>query len=66
MLSAVFWLLVVTAIWGTTFPLQKMVLGGVSPFVYNAIRFWIATIFAFIIQPKQNLKYGLLIGLLLT
>ena len=56
----------VTAIWGTTFPLQKMVLGGVSPFVYNAIRFWIATIFAFIIQPKQNLKYGLLIGLLLT
>jgi len=64
--SAVFWLLVVTAIWGTTFPLQKMVLEGVSPFVYNAIRFWIATIFAFMIQPKQNFKYGILIGLLLA
>jgi drug/metabolite transporter (DMT)-like permease len=57
---------VVTAIWGSTFPLQKIVLDGVSPFVYNAVRFWIATIIAFAFNRKQNFKYGILIGLLLA
>ncbi len=65
-MKAILLLFLVTAIWGTTFPLQKMVLEGVSPFVFNALRFWIATIVAFALGGKQNFKYGIILGLFMA
>lgn len=66
MKKAVFFLLLVTVLWGTTFPLQKMALEGISPFVYNAYRFWIATILAFILGGKQNFRFGILLGVFMA
>ncbi|MBB6062025.1 drug/metabolite transporter (DMT)-like permease [Thermosipho japonicus] len=57
-------LLLVTLIWGLTFPIQKMVLVDISPFAYNAIRFWIATLLSFFVFGKGN-KYGLILGVVL-
>ncbi|MDK2899659.1 MAG: hypothetical protein PWQ45_161 [Thermosipho sp. (in: thermotogales)] len=57
-------LLLVTLIWGLTFPIQKMVLVDISPFAYNAIRFWIATVLSFFVFGKGN-KYGLILGVVL-
>ncbi|SHH14793.1 DMT family transporter [Thermosipho atlanticus] len=57
-------LLLVTAIWGLTFPIQKLILPSISPFVYNAIRFWIATLLSFLLFGKGN-KFGLLLGIVL-
>jgi len=65
-MKAILLLFLVTALWGTTFPLQKMVLEGVSPFVFNALRFWIATIVAFALGGKQNFKYGIILGLFMA
>jgi len=58
-------LLLVTLIWGTTFPIQKMILPGVSPFVLNAARFGIAGLFSFLLQPRQEFKKGAILGLVM-
>ncbi|QTA38863.1 DMT family transporter [Thermosipho ferrireducens] len=57
-------LVAVTLIWGLTFPVQKLVLPQISPFVYNAIRFWIAAIISLFVFGKGN-KYGILLGVVL-
>lgn len=64
--KAVFWLLSVTIVWGSTFPLQKIALDGVSPLVYVSLRFWVAFIFSFIIWKKRNFKYAFILGLILS
>jgi len=66
MVKAVSYLLLATLIWGTTFPFQKMVLSGVSPFIYNAVRFGIATIVSFFLFGKGNFLKGSLLGLVLS
>ncbi|MBT1248196.1 MULTISPECIES: DMT family transporter [unclassified Thermosipho (in: thermotogales)] len=57
-------LLIVTLIWGLTFPIQKMILPNISPFAYNAIRFWIATLLSYFIFGRGN-KYGIILGVVL-
>lgn len=66
MVKAVSYLLLATLIWGTTFPFQKMVLSGVSPFTYNAVRFGIATTVSFFLFGKGNFLKGSLLGLVLS
>ena len=66
MVKAVSYLLLATLIWGTTFPFQKMVLSGVSPFIYNAVRFGIATTVSFFLFGKGNFLKGSLLGLVLS
>jgi len=66
MIRAVFFLFLATLIWGTTFPFQKMVLSGVSPFTYNAVRFGIATTVSFFLFGKGNFLKGSLLGLVLS
>jgi len=63
---AVIHLVIITAIWGITFPLQKLVLQSASPFVYNAVRFWIASLIAYFVFGKGRLKYGMILGVVLA
>jgi len=63
---AVIHLVIITAIWGITFPLQKLVLQSVSPFVYNAVRFWMASLIAHFVFGKGRLKYGVILGVVLA
>ncbi len=64
---AIFWLLVLTFFWGLTFPVQKNILTeNVSPFVYNAVRFWIATVLSFIFFRIGDFKYGAILGIVLS
>ncbi len=63
--KAVMLLLAVTLIWGTTFPVQKLVLTDISPFVFNSVRFWLAAFFSFFMTKKHSLKYGLILGLIM-
>ncbi len=65
-MKAIISLFLVTAIWGTTFPLQKMVLEGVSPFIFNALRFGIASVVVFALGGKQHFKYGVILGLFMA
>lgn len=63
---AVFWLLVLTFLWGLTFPIQKLVLvEEVSPFLYNAVRFWIATILSAFMFRKSDWKRGVILGVVM-
>lgn len=64
--KAIFWLIFVTVIWGSTFPLQKLVLNGVSALVYISLRFWVAFLFSFFIWKKKNFKYAFILGLVLS
>ena len=63
---AVIHLVIITAIWGITFPLQKLVLQSASPFVYNAVRFWMASLIAYFVFGKGRLKYGMILGIVLA
>ncbi|QAV32987.1 Permease of the drug/metabolite transporter (DMT) superfamily [Fervidobacterium changbaicum] len=64
---AVFWLLTLTFLWGLTFPIQKLVLNKeVSPFLYNAIRFWIATFLSALLFRKSDWKRGSILGLVMA
>lgn len=64
---AIFWLLVLTFLWGLTFPIQKIVLTeDVSPFLYNAIRFWIATFLSSLIFKKSDWKRGTILGVVMA
>jgi drug/metabolite transporter (DMT)-like permease len=64
------WLLIMTVIWGTSFPLVKTALGYASPALFLALRFWLATILLFpyfiiLSQGKISLdlwKRGALLG----
>ncbi|HEW91292.1 MAG TPA: DMT family transporter [Thermotogaceae bacterium] len=61
---AIIWLLFITVIWGSIFPIQKIALFGVSPLVFNSIKFWIAFVVAFFIWKERNFKYAFVLGLL--
>jgi len=63
--KAISFLLLVTVIWGTTFPIQKLVLTDISPFVFNSIRFWIAAFFSFFFTKKHSFKYGIILGIVM-
>ncbi|HRW34162.1 MAG TPA: DMT family transporter [Thermotogota bacterium] len=62
-MKAIAYLLLVTLIWGTTFPLQKFFLVDVSPFAFNAIRFWLAALFSLFFAKKHVVKEAMLLGL---
>jgi len=62
-MKAIAYLLFVTLIWGTTFPLQKFFLVDVSPFAFNAIRFWLAALFSLFFAKKHVFKEAVLLGL---
>ncbi len=64
--KAYFWLLLITVIWGTTFPFQKLIISDVSPFTYISLRFFIAAALAFLIWGKGNWKYGSILGVILA
>ncbi|MEJ5257039.1 MAG: DMT family transporter [Fervidobacterium sp.] len=64
---ATFWLLFLTFLWGLTFPIQKLILTEeVSPFLYNAIRFWIATFLSAIIFKNSDWKRGFILGIVMA
>lgn len=65
--TAIFWLLVLTFFWGLTFPIQKLILTeDVSPFLYNAIRFWIATFLSAVIFRKSDWMRGTILGIVMA
>ncbi|KAF2956605.1 DMT family transporter [Marinitoga sp. 38H-ov] len=66
MLRAYFFLILVTFIWGSTFPLVKVTVGGDDVYIFLALRFAIASLLSFIIWKKQNFKYGVIIGLFIA
>ncbi len=59
-------LLLMTAIWGLTFPVIKGAVAYVPPFAFLSMRFFLATIvLALFIKPEfttKNVKWGLIIG----
>jgi drug/metabolite transporter (DMT)-like permease len=61
-MKAVLYLLLVTLIWGTTFPLQKVMLTDFSPFVFNAFRFLLAAFFSLFFTKKHVVKDAVLLG----
>jgi len=63
---AFFFLLLATVIWGSSFPIQKLIIGDVSPTNYIAFRFAIAAIFSYVFWGKGNWKYGSLLGVILA
>jgi len=63
---AFFSMLILTIIWGSTFPLQKIVLVGISPFIYNSMRFSLASILSYLIWGFGSIKYGAILGLFLS
>ncbi|MEN3042615.1 MAG: DMT family transporter [Fervidobacterium sp.] len=64
---AVFWLLILTFLWGLTFPIQKLVLTeNISPFLYNAIRFWIAAFLSAAIFKKSDWKRAIILGVVMA
>jgi drug/metabolite transporter (DMT)-like permease len=60
------YLLLVTVIWGTTFPVQKIIVGDVSPLFYNSIRFAIAALISYLIWGKGDWKRGGILGMILA
>src|SRR6056297_2487748 len=62
-MKAVLFLIFVTLMWGTTFPLQKFILVGYSPFVFNAMRFWLAALFSLLFTRKHIYKEAVILGL---
>lgn len=66
-ITASFWLLILTFLWGLTFPVQKVILTEtVSPFLYNAIRFWIATFLSALLFKKSDWKRGVILGIVMA
>ncbi|MGC8820353.1 MAG: DMT family transporter [Fervidobacterium sp.] len=63
---AVFWLFVLTFLWGLTFPIQKLILTeDISPFLYNAIRFWVATFLSALLFRNSDWKHGTILGVVM-
>ncbi|PLV56844.1 DMT family transporter [Thermotoga sp. SG1] len=63
--KALIFLLLTSTLQGSTFPLQKLVVGGVSPFVYNVVRFGSAALLSLWIFGPGKFKRGFLLGLVL-
>ncbi|HYK90236.1 MAG TPA: DMT family transporter, partial [Acidobacteriota bacterium] len=66
-------LLVVTLIWGSTFTIVKKCLAQVSPLLFIALRFWVATVVTVVCMPRglrgisfQTLRRGMLLSVLLV
>ncbi|GAB6189094.1 DMT family transporter [Marinitoga arctica] len=66
MLKAYFLLILVTFVWGSTFPLVKVTVGSDDVYIFLTIRFAIASLLSFAIWKKQNFKYGVIIGLFIA
>ena len=65
--KGILFLFLATFFWGMTFPIQKMVLDvGVSPFVYNTLRFLVASAVVFLLWGPGNFKYGSILGVILA
>lgn len=64
--KATFALVLITFVWGLTFPVQKMVFFNASPFLYNFVRFAIASALSLPIFGLGNMKYGGALGLVLA
>jgi drug/metabolite transporter (DMT)-like permease len=65
-LKALLALVLATFFWGLTFPLQKFALSsGISPLVYNILRFGIAALVSLIIWRSADFKYGTILGIVL-
>lgn len=65
-------LIVVTFIWGSTFTVVKSSLEHVSPILFVALRFWIATGILFLLMPgrlrglsARSLRHGMLLSVVL-
>ncbi|MBI5463686.1 MAG: DMT family transporter [Ignavibacteriales bacterium] len=65
-------LLSITFIWGSTFVITKSLLQDISPAVYVAVRFWLATVLMFALVPRKifslntrSAQQGAVLGLLL-
>jgi len=65
-------LLLVTAIWGSTFTIVKKSLVQSSPILFIALRFWVATAVALALMPgvwrgmsRKTLRHGLILALVL-
>ncbi len=65
MRKAYFNLFLVTVIWGTTFPIQKLIIDGVSPTLYIAFRFAIAGLISLFIWGMGDLKRASILGTIL-
>ena len=59
-------LLIAATIQGSTFPLQKLVLPGVSPFVFNALRFGFAAAVSFFVFGRGDILRGAILGAVLS
>lgn len=55
-------LVVVAVIWGSTFPVVKIALESMSPFAFNAVRFFIACLFFLPFLNGWDFKNGFKIG----
>ncbi|HBT51480.1 MAG TPA: EamA/RhaT family transporter [Petrotoga sp.] len=65
LIRAFLWLLLVTVIWGSTFPIHKVVLTDLQTLPYLFIRFGIAAVLSFLIWKKHSFKYGATLGIIL-
>lgn len=61
--KAILWLIFITLIWGSIFPIQKIALDGVSPLVFNSFKYWIAFLVSFFIWKERNFKYAFVLGI---
>ncbi len=67
------YLLFITFIWGSTFVTTKFLLDGISPFLYIAVRFGLASLLLLLVFARQlrglhprAVKNGVILGLLLA
>ncbi|SHE36872.1 EamA-like transporter family protein [Marinitoga hydrogenitolerans DSM 16785] len=66
MVKAYFLLILVTFIWGSTFPLVKMNVGSNDVYIFLTMRFAIASLLSFLIWKKQSFKHGVIIGIFIA
>lgn len=64
-MKSIFFLILVTVIWGTTFPIFKIALPGVSPFVFNGLRFLVAGLISLLFTKKPAIKTGIILGIVI-
>ncbi len=55
-------LLLVALIWGLTFPVVKVSLNYISPFAFNSIRFFVASVLFLPFLKRRELRAGFMIG----
>lgn len=63
--KALAFLILTAVLQGSTFPLQKLVLGSVSPFVYNTVRFGSAALLSLLLFGPGRFVKSFLLGLVL-